>query len=557
MISLHIKTPVLGDLIFSNKIYINYEVKDTEGLFGTVVFEINGVSFEKTARFEQFEYVLPEGEHLLTAYIKNKYGKEIPFTRTDISFNTKPITLELKNELSSVVAASIPSFLEQDYQLFVEFIKAYYRWLEQTKNPNYVPHSLEQFLDIDTVPPEFLNKFYETYLATFPTEFSKDKETGAALDITKVIKRIKEFYSRKGTEDSFRFMFRLMFDTEITFTYPREKMFLVSAGQWVQPIFIKAKIINEEELLAVQGKEIYYLNETGDKTFSAYVDDIVYTTYGNTQVATLFLTNVNGLLNDSYVYYNSIIAGVEETIMLKLYTMVTSVIRTTCKGFDYKIGQKIILKPSDNVIECFACNGVKQTEEINNVTGYGFLGQVEEIDKYGSIQKIKILDPGFNYETNLNELYDTFIGGTNKTCELQFSISYIYFDSGRYKTKKSLLSEVNFLQDNFYYQQNSYEVGVGITPYRYSNILKQNVHPAGYQPFYRYDIIDKIVEKQQTIRSLVVQTPPWGRPIQQPNNSAYNSTYSRNLNRFTINTSSDSDFDPSTDVDTNVDTDLG
>ena len=69
---------------------------------------------------------------------------------------------------------------------------------------------------------------------------------------------------------------------------------------------------------------------------------------------------------------------------------------------------------------------------------------------------------------------------------------------GRYKSKKSLLSELGILPDNYYYQQNSYEIGSNVTPYRYSDILKKNVHPAGYQPFYRYDILDTIIEKAIT-----------------------------------------------------------
>ena len=115
MISLTIKTPTAGDLIFSNRVVINYEVKDTEGIFNKVVFDVDGVLFEKTARSGLFEITVPEGDHVLVAYVKNKYGKEIISTRNTVEFSAKPITIELKNKLSSVVSSSIPDFLEQEY----------------------------------------------------------------------------------------------------------------------------------------------------------------------------------------------------------------------------------------------------------------------------------------------------------------------------------------------------------------------------------------------------------------------------------------------------------
>lgn len=508
MISLEITTPVLDDLIFSNKIVINYTVKDSEGLFNSVIFNIDGVIIEKTKRTDLFEFFLPEGDHTLIAYIKNKYGKEIISTRNTISFSTKPVTLELKNQLSSVVSSSIPDYLEQDYGLFVEFVKQYYKWLESTKDPNLVPHNLQQFLDIDTVPPEFLSNFYQTYIASFPTQFSKDKETGADLDITKVIKRIKEFYSRKGTEDSFRFMFRLMFDTEITFTYPRQKMLFVSTGEWIRPTFIRAKLKTEEDLSNIQGKEIYHLDENDIKTFSAYVDDIIFTSYNNKQVATLYLVNVNGTLNDSYILYDTIVQGVKETIMVKLYTMITDVSINSCNNYDHIVGEKLKLIPSENEITCSGCTKIQNTDVNIRQYGQGFLAQIKEVNKYGSIQKITILDPGVDYELNNNNLYSSFVETQDRTCLFSYSLSYIFYGEGHYKTKKSLLSQIAFLQDNFYYQQNSYEVGSPVTPYRYSEILKQNVHPAGYKPFYRYDVIDKVFEKKTISDEITTSVPP-------------------------------------------------
>ena len=497
MISLLIKTPTAGDLVFSNRVVVNYEVKDTEGIFNKVVFEVDGDIAEKTSRTGLFEITLPEGTHTLVAYVKNKYGKEIISTRNTVEFSTKPITIELKNKLSSVVSSSIPDFLEQDYTVFVDFIKYYYMWLESTKDPTLMPHSIEQFLDVDTIPPELLDKFYGTYLTSFPTQFSKDKETGASLDVTKVIKRIKEFYSKKGTEDSFRFLFRLMFDTEITLTYPREKMLIASQAKWKEPVFVIAKADSYEQLETIHSTEIYALDANANTVFTAYVDDVVVITKKGNIYATLLLSNINGTLPGSSVSYKYVLAGVEETVELELSPMVVSATPKDCAVYDFKVGQKIKLK-NTGLHDCVSCTSVDTTDlDPTPVVGYNFMGSIQQIDKFGKIEKIEIINPGFEYTSPINEAYTIDIDQETHNCIIDFEIGYIFYEQGKYQNKYSLLSQIGVLQDNFYYQQNSYEIGAAITPYRYSDILKETVHPVGYKAFYKYDIIDSIIEAKR------------------------------------------------------------
>jgi len=580
MIDLKIKTPVLNDIVFSESVNISYEVKDTDGIFYSVVFELDGNFIEKQNRVGLFKETLQEGDHVLIAYVKNKYGKEISSTRKTIKFSTKPITLEIKNKLSSVVSSSIPNFLEQDYSVFVDFIKYYYIWLESTKNVNYIPHTLEEYLDVDSIPPELLSSFYATYLNSFPTQFSKDKETNSEIDIKKIIKNIKDFYSKKGTEDSFRFLFRIMFDAEISLSYPREKILYISQGKWVNPIYIKTKSLTKEQALDLVGVEIYALNETGNKTFSALIDDVFCNVYQNNTITNLSLTGISGELNNSIVYYKIVKAGVVEEIELNLLSMIIDVDWVDCpfilpgsswssKKFNFKVGQKIKLDVlsnnrqltctppegcedppgdlnGDGVVtgadlgillgawgknpghpadlnndgkvsgadlgiflgyysECRPCNiNISTPNPVPNIElGDGFFGIVEEINNNGQITKVKIIDPGFNYNAQNIVRYTTKIileDGSEEgyDCRLLYKMGYLYKGEPYYQNGKSVLGKYCILPDNFYYQQNSYEIGSNITSYRYSDILKQNTHPAGYKAFYKYDVIDLIIEKRET-----------------------------------------------------------
>lgn len=571
MIELILKTPKTNDIIFTDIVSISYEVKDTEGAFNRVVFEIDGQVIEKYERTNLFSVTLPKGTHSLTCYIKNKLDKVILSTRQAINFTTEPITIDVKNKLSSVLSSSIPNFIEQEYTVFTDFLKSYYVWLEQSKNVNYIPHSLEWYLDIDTIPPEFLSKFKETYLFGMPNKFAKNLETNTEIDLIKIIKRIREFYSKKGTEDSFRFLFRVMFDTEIAFSYPREKILYASQGKWQENFYIKIKTNSLENPAELIGKEIYTATD-GIKTFSAIIED-VYTTYTKEKnVVTAIINNVVGNLNTNFVNYQDYVLGNVEELTLELYSMITKATVVPCETevvvpsilgegqkYDFVVGQKIHLEllPDGKEVVCLptcladvnedlvvdgvdlgmlladwgAQNSIADFNKdgfvdgqdlgvllgdwggcelcviniIENVERSRFLGQnffaiVEKVDEKGAIEQIKIIDPGVNYTGNNITRYSTKItnadnvGMVSYDCRVRYEVGYIYKEQGKYISKKSLLSEIGILQDNFYYQQNSYEIGVSANPIFYTEIMKQNVHPAGYKSFHSYDIIAKIDE---------------------------------------------------------------
>jgi hypothetical protein len=575
MIELLIKSPSQDDIVFSDTVNIYYEVKDTDAIFNKVVFEINNQVIEKTERTGLFSLTLPKNNYTLVGYIKNKFNKEIPNTKKTIVFETKPVTLELKNKLSTIVESTIPDFLEQDYVVFVEFVKEYYKWLESTKNLNYIPHNLENYFDIDSIPPEFLDTYFETYLSSLPKEFAIDIETGNKLEVSAVIKRVRDFYAKKGTEDSFRFLFRLMFDTEITLNYPREKIFKLSAAEWFTPIFVRAKNLNEVQATSIIGKEIYFLNTNNEKTFSAIVVDAFFGNKKDKNITTLYLEDVQGSFSGSSLFYKTKTLGVTEEIEIKLYPMIVSTNFVDCpknirtpnsfgnnKKYDFKIGERLVLEPltDQNVICLSTCQSELQQdltitgESLNSIlnewnlnwsstdydegidlnnnnvinntdlsfvlnntgpckkcivhtfsnqnivkpSGFGFYAVVEKTNEKGEITKIRIIDPGVNYNTNNIRAYSSKVVGPDSKksydCRIRYNIGYLFIGDGYYRSRKSVLGNFSVLQDNYYYQENSYEIGASVTPYRYSDILKRNVHPAGYQAFYRYDILDLLLE---------------------------------------------------------------
>ncbi len=81
----------------------------------------------------------------------------------------------------------------------------------------YYPSKLLEYRDIDDKLDRFVKYFEDEFLYQIPGEILADKRS--------CLKHIKEFYQARGTEASFRFLFRIMFGEEVEFYYPKVDLF--------------------------------------------------------------------------------------------------------------------------------------------------------------------------------------------------------------------------------------------------------------------------------------------------------------------------------------------
>jgi len=104
--------------------------------------------------------------------------------------------------LFSILPQFIPSQIQDDYPLFVQFFQAYYRWLQEKNRPRWI--ITQNFNDIDAVDAAFLTYFQNEFLQNIPTN---------NVAIPNLIKVIKQFYRSKGTTESFDTLFRILGDS--------------------------------------------------------------------------------------------------------------------------------------------------------------------------------------------------------------------------------------------------------------------------------------------------------------------------------------------------------
>ena len=164
----------------------------------------------------------------------------------------------LVKKLSTQVVNQLPEFLRVDisdptssspYQTFVAFIQAYYEFLEQNGEAQYVIQNARSYADIDETIDTFVDKFLQEFAYDLPkTIFSDQTFRVLFSDVNQieskraVAKRISQIYATKGSEAAIRLLFRLLFDDEITFYYPKEDMLRASDGRWIERKTLKVYV---------------------------------------------------------------------------------------------------------------------------------------------------------------------------------------------------------------------------------------------------------------------------------------------------------------------------
>jgi hypothetical protein len=140
--------------------------------------------------------------------------------------------LAYKPNTSILIPYQVPEFVRDnpDYSTFILFLQSYYEWLEQTGTANTpgnvgaISNNLLDYKDIDKTPDQFLDSFYNDFLNYFPKEILADK--------TKVTKIAKELYRSKGTPSSYKFLFRILYNSDVDFFFTKDVVLKPSSGKW-------------------------------------------------------------------------------------------------------------------------------------------------------------------------------------------------------------------------------------------------------------------------------------------------------------------------------------
>jgi hypothetical protein len=146
----------------------------------------------------------------------------------------------MSNPISFIVKNQLPEFIRGDidgsYENFVAFVKAYYEWMEEENGVTAESRSLLSYADVDKTSAEFLDQFVDKFLPYFPKDLLNNKP--------KLIKNINDFYSKKGSIESLKFLFRVLYNEDIQVFIPKENILRASDGKWRVPQSIRLTVDN-------------------------------------------------------------------------------------------------------------------------------------------------------------------------------------------------------------------------------------------------------------------------------------------------------------------------
>ncbi len=107
--------------------------------------------------------------------------------------------------------------------------------------------------------------------------------------------------------------------------------------------------------------------------------------------------------------------------------------------------------------------------------------RVDAVDEDGCPTAVSIFDTGFDFE---REAFTAIIESPlGCTATLGFTTGAVNVKTGRFKNSRGMLSDVNRLQDNYYYQNYSYVIRSNVPSNKWYDIVKNTTHPAGTQLF--------------------------------------------------------------------------
>lgn len=398
------------------------------------------------------------------------------------------------NNISSLVQSQFPQFVQDDYPALIAFIEAYYKYLEVEKNPQDILSNLIAYADIDRTLDEFVTKFEKTYLNGLPQTVKGDKRT--------FMKHVSDLYNTKGTEESFRLLFRLLFNEEIEIAYPKQQMLRLSDGKWSQRISVKVQLDGGVDTTNVINKKIKIWTNNG--VINTYVKDFARQ---SDDVWEIFIDKTFGI----DVQPGNRVTGMDfgaTTLPTTTSMLVTSPGSGFHVGQVFDVSSVLGVGTKIKVTKIDANGGIKRAAFIQFGTGYesDFMVQfASAARKSGALDPFQAYTNGFIENVLVTKVtyfasdyvtidYSGQVVGSSYTDDyrpdnaqaattapavIQFYLGALCTYRGEYISADGFLSDVNVIQDGYLYQDFSYVIKSKQKIQDYASAVKKLCHPAG------------------------------------------------------------------------------
>jgi hypothetical protein len=276
---------------------------------------------------------------------------------------------------SLLIKSQLPEYIRDnpEYSNFVLFLEAYYEWMEQNNKVLNRSKNLLNYKDIDTTTNEFLDYFTNQFLPYFPKETLLSKE--------ETIKVARELYQSKGTPASYKFLFRVLFNSDVDIFYTKDAVMRASSGAWYIPKSLKLSTSD------VNFRNIKNLRLFGETTKSIATIESSVLAGTKTEV---FISNIERLFQSGEFVrvvdsqnQDHLVNG--QPLRAKIVGQISQIkIDPNHRGLLYKAGDPVVVTGGLNY-----ANSTSATAVVNEATR-------------GSIRKIEVINGGVGYTLSPN-----------------------------------------------------------------------------------------------------------------------------------------------------------
>lgn len=439
--------------------------------------------------------------------------------------------MSTNNTIVPILADKLPEFVKELYPNFVQFMRDYIDWLEQEEN------FLRIILDWEhNIEP---TNNVEPYIDALLKDLGFESGQNLAVDKHLILHLLRDFYLARGSEASFKFLFRALFNEDVSLRYPRDQLLIPSYASYGERHFIFTTAVNRdtEQYHAI----LNYVRENGGSVRGlssgviASIENIViqhgsgvpYLRIEILQPSLEFEVNEGVIIEGGTTSISELIKPVLE-------------IEIVDPGYGYTANDKIaVTGPSlqgQVTIDSVTKGGLTGVYISPGATGYqvgdfikaspddGGFGFAAYITVGGANPEYKVYNEGYNYtkipaltsshpEYKLQGL-STQIGGIQKISVIS---PYVDFDEcvfsitsengtgailearpvtrwsyHNWTDNRGVIGENSTLIDSDKYQQYSYTIVSSIAANNYDSFVSEMLHPAGYVKTSSYEIVSHL-----------------------------------------------------------------
>lgn len=337
---------------------------------------------------------------------------------------------------SLLVPSQLPEWIRDDpnYGAFVDFLQSYYQWMEESGNTLDFAKNIPNYMDVDLTTSQFMDYFTNDFLQYFPQELLLSK--------SKTIKLAKELYQSKGIPIAFKFLFKILYDSDFDVEYNKDFIFRASAGTWFSVKSVRLQT-TDPNFLNINNYRLF-----GDisKSFAVVEGSAVSGT--KTEV---FISNMERLFQSGETV--TVVDNKNNPVLINDKPLSATLVGQISNVTIDPINRGLLYNPGDPVVLYGGLNpNIK-----NPIGGKAVVGSTTT----GSIQNIDVVNGGYGYTLYPNTIVN-IINGKGASAV----VASINPDA-------NLSSDVSVTTDSIYLKKG---IKIGSSDYHFVNVSHANAN---------------------------------------------------------------------------------